>query len=236
MMYSQIDTIIGNKKPSEELTGLLIRLRDKVGSVLENVENDIKEIRIKGHSEGFEDHEIDLLLKMYLSGLKTKRQLKWILYEKPRIKEQKKLTEKLAINGQNDDNNVPEIPAPDNIVIPAEVVDEVINEQEHSEAIEALKPNYEVEELKLRLDTTQANLDQVLADKKNIEEKYKQLEAKTRLSPSNQIPAVQGNTLRVKVVVSDVFREVLRLKGSKIIYANVVIHIQQNKYVRLESL
>lgn len=43
-------------------------------------------------------------------------------------------------------------------MIPAEVVDEVINEQEHSEAIEALKPNYEVEELKLRLDTTQDSL------------------------------------------------------------------------------
>jgi hypothetical protein len=51
-------------------------------------------------------------------------------------------------------------------VIPAQVVDEVINEQEHSEALEALKPNYEVEELKLRLDTTQTNLDQALADKK----------------------------------------------------------------------
>ena len=143
----------------------------------------------------------------------------------------------LGIFPKNEDNNVPQIPAPDyNIVVPEQVVNEVIGEQEHSEANEALKPNYEVEELKLRLDTTQANLDQALADKKNIEEKYKQLEAKTRLSPSNQIPAVQGNTLRVKVVVSDVFREVLRLKGSKIIYANVVIDIQQNKYVRLEPL
>lgn len=236
MMSTQIDTIIGNKKPSEELKGLLIELRDVVGSAFETIEDKIEKINVKAHSEGFEDHEIDLLLKMYLSGLKTKRQLKWILYEKPRIKEQKKLTDKPAINGQNDYNNVPDIPAPDNIVIPAQVVDEVINEQEHSEALEALKPNYEVEELKLRLDTTQTNLDQALADKKQLEEKYKQLEAKTRPSPSNQIPAVQGNTLRVKVVVSDVFREVLILKGSKIIYANVVIDIQQNKYVRLEPL
>ena len=93
-----------------------------------------------------------------------------------------------------------------------------------------------VEELKLRLDTTQDSLDQVRAEKKQLEEKYRQLEAKTRLSPSNQIPAVQGNTLRIKVVVSDVFREVLRLKGSKIIYANIVIDTSQNKYVRLEPL
>lgn len=97
----------------------------------------------------------------------------------------------LGIFPKNEDNNVPQIPAPDyDIVVPEQVVNEVIGEQEHSEANEALKPNYEVEELKLRLDTTQANLDQALADKKNIEEKYKQLEAKTRLSPSNQIPAL----------------------------------------------
>jgi hypothetical protein len=121
-------------------------------------------------------------------------------------------------------------------VIPAQVIDEVINELEHSETAEALKPNYEVEELKLRVDTLQSDLDQERADKKQLEEMYRQLEAKTRLSPSNQIPAVLGNTLRIKVVVSDVFREVLRLKGSKIIYANIVIDTSQNKYIRLEPL
>jgi hypothetical protein len=96
MMSTQVDTIIGNKKPSEELKGLLIELRDVVGSAFETIEDKIEKINVKAHSEGFEDHEIDLLLKMYLSGLKTKRQLKWSLYEKPRIKEQKKLTDKPA--------------------------------------------------------------------------------------------------------------------------------------------
>jgi hypothetical protein len=109
-----------------------------------------------------------LLSKAYLSGLKTKRQLKWILTDKHRIKEQKKLTEKRDINVPIDDNNVPEIPAPEyDIVVPEQVVNEVIDEQEHSEALEALKPNYEVEELKLRLDTTQDSLDQV-REKNNL--------------------------------------------------------------------
>jgi acid stress-induced BolA-like protein IbaG/YrbA len=57
-----------------------------------------------------------------------------------------------------------------------------------------------------------------------------------KVEEKNSSPAVQGNTLRVKVVVSDVFREVLRLKGSKIIYANVAIDVPQNKYIRLEPL
>jgi hypothetical protein len=53
---------------------------------------------------------------------------------------------------------------------------------------------------------------------------------------TNNIPAVLGKTLRIKVVVSDVFREVLRLKGAKIIYTNVVIDASQNRYIRLEPL
>jgi hypothetical protein len=156
---------------------------------------------------------------------------RYILHDKPRREKQKSLTDNLATNRQNDYNNLPEIPAPDyNIVVPDQVIDEVIQEQKQEEA------NYEVEELRLRLDTTQANLDQAIADKKNLEEKYKQLEAKTRVSPTNNIPAVKGKTLRIKIVVSDVFREVLRLKGAKIIYANVVIDASQNRYIRLEPL
>jgi capsular polysaccharide biosynthesis protein len=57
------------------------------------------------------------------------------------------------------------------LINPARVIDEVINELEQSETAEALKPNYEVEELKLRLDTTQDSLYQERADKKQLEEK-----------------------------------------------------------------
>ncbi|MDQ4013819.1 MAG: hypothetical protein M3146_08880 [Thermoproteota archaeon] len=75
-----------------------------------------------------------------------------------------------------------------------------------------------------------------MAQNKAFEEKYEQLEARTRVSPSNSIPAVQGNTLRTKVVVNQLFREILKLRGSKIIYANIVIDISQNKYERLEPI
>jgi hypothetical protein len=74
------------------------------------------------------------------------------------------------------------------------------------------------------------------ADKRNFEEKYKQLEARTRVSPSNNFPALSGNMLRTKIVVNQVFKELLVLKGSKVIYANVVIDMSQNKYVKLEPL
>ena len=61
-----------------------------------------------------------------------------------------------------------------------------------------------------------------------------QLEAKTRNSPSNNIPAEQGNNLKTKVVVSQLFKEILQLRGSKMIYANIIIDTTQNKFIRLE--
>ena len=71
---------------------------------------------------------------------------------------------------------------------------------------------------------------------KNWEEKYKQLQAKARVSPTNNFPVLQGNTLKTRIVVNPLFREIIQLKGSKVIYANIVIDISQNKYVRLEPL
>ncbi len=95
-------------------------------------------------------------------------------------------------------------------------------------------PDYALEALRLKFESVQKQLEQSQQEKKDLEEKYKQLEAKTRVSPSNNFPALQGNTLRTKVVVNQMFRETLALKGSKEIYANVVIDVSQNKYVRLE--
>ena len=238
-----IDIVDGNKRPSEKLKGMLVNLQDTISSALDDAQDRIEKIRHQAHSENFSNHEIDLLLKKLLSGLKTKRQLKWMLTDKPRIREQKKLMEKRDINVPIDENNVPEIPVPGyDSVVPEQVIDIVAQEQEQqqvqeqrSEVFEKQKPNYEVEQLKLQLDTTQANLDQSIANQKNLE-KFKPLEAQARLSLTNTILPVNGNTIRVKVVVSNVFREVLALKGSKVIYANIVIDTRQNKYVKLEPI
>ena len=190
------------------------------------------------------------LIKQYLKKISlTNNQIKWLTYLKPRIKEQKKRREEKAVNYSDANLSIakPE-PEPETVSIPTDykvaIPDQVLEEETKqleqedtepvNEALEELKPNYEIENLKIQLDNTQSNLDQALTDKKNLEEKYKQLEARTRISPSNNFPAVQGNTLRTKVVVNQVFREILTLKGSKVIYANVVIDTQQNKYVRLE--
>jgi hypothetical protein len=71
MMYSQIDTIIGNKKPSERLK-MLVDLVNNAEAIFDSVE----EIRDQARKEGFDDFEIDLLLKTYLEKAlgKTKGQ------------------------------------------------------------------------------------------------------------------------------------------------------------------
>ena len=47
---------------------------------------------------------------------------------------------------------------------------------------------------------------------------------------------LQGNKLRIKVIVSQLFREILNIKGSKKIYANILIDVSQNKYIKLEPI
>jgi hypothetical protein len=102
----------------------------------------------------------------------------------------------------------------------------VLGQEQEKLQIESYQQNYAAEDLRLQLD--QAS--------NKIEEKNIQLESKTIISPSISIPAMQGNELRIKVVVSQLFKEILQLKGSKMIYANIIIDRTQNKYIRLEPV
>jgi hypothetical protein len=242
-MSLRIDTTIGNKRPSGRLIGMLVDLVNNTNAIFDSV----GEIRAQAHSEGFDDFETDLLLKTYLVKGLGKNKARYLLNEKPRLEKekQKKLTKNLAKIGENDDNNVPNIPPPDyNIVVPNQVLDEVTQEiqeiqpkqeQEASSFVE-LKPDYGLEESRVELEDTKKQLAREREDKKQLEEKYKQLETKIRDSPASNLPFVQGNKLRTKIVVNQVFREILVLKGARVIYANIVIDISQNKYLGLKSL
>jgi hypothetical protein len=217
-MMIHTDTQIGNKPISDKLRSMLLDLKTNIGVLHESV----KAIREQAHSENFEDYEIDLLLKQFLKQFLNPRQVKWILVDQPRELDKKKISDNLDSNVQNDDKNLLELPQP-------EVID-------HDETIQLEDTILTPQDLKLKLENALINLNNALTDKRHLEEKYKQLEAKTRVSPSNSIPVLQGNTLRTKVVVSQLFREMLQLKGSKMIYANILIDVLQNKYVKLEPI
>jgi hypothetical protein len=186
-----------------------------------------------------------------LSGFLKKRQVRWILDEKPRRLQQKKLSEELATSGTDVNMSITEsepetvsIPTDYSVVIHEEVIEEETkqSEQEDTEPVnrvfekQELKPNYEGENLRKRLDTANNKVTELTTQIKNLEEKNKQLEARTRASSSDIYTAIQGNTLKTKIVINQLFREILYLKGSKEIYANVVIDVAQNKYLKLEPL
>ena len=217
-------TTVGNKGISERLKGMLVDLRNSTATYFEQIEN----IRNQAYSEGLEDHEINLLIKNYLKELLNRNQIKYILYDKARRARQKSLTKNLGTSPQHD--NIPSIPAPDyKIVIPDQVIEE--EQEQLTQQQQEYKPEYALEDLRSQVESYKSQIEELTADKKNIEEKNKQLEAKTIVSP-----AVQGNNLRTKVVVAHIFREILALKGSKMIYANILINLTQNKYVRLEPI
>ena len=141
------------------------------------------------------------------------------------------------------------IPTDYKVVIPDWVLEEETKQlereqkqQEDTESVNEVfeefnqQPNYEVENLKIRLDNARNKITELTIKNRNLEERYKQLKARTTVQPSNNVPAPQGSILRTKIVVNPFFRDVIHLKGSKAIYANIIIDTSQNKYVRLEPL
>lgn len=204
---------IGNKPISDKLRSMLLDLKTNIVVLYESVEA----IREQARSENFEDYEIDLLLKQFLKQFLNARQVKWILVDQPRELIQKKISENLDSNVQNDDKNLPELPQP-------EVID-------HDETIQLKDTKRTTQDLNLKLEN-----DNALTDKRHLKEKNRQLEAETRVLPTNDNPKLQGNNLRTKVVVSQLFREILDLKGSKMIYANILIDVSQSKYIKLEPI
>jgi hypothetical protein len=78
-----------------------------------------------------------------------------------------------------------------------------------------------IEDLRERVSGLTKDNIKLLNEKKELEDKYNQLKANQNVNTS--IPALSGNTLRIKVVVNQIFREALQLRSSKIIYANLLI-------------
>jgi hypothetical protein len=206
-------TSISNRPISDKLRSMLLGLKTNIDILYESVEA----IREQARSENFEDYEIYLLLKQFLKQFLNPRQVKWILVDQPRELIQKKISENLDRYVQNDDKNLPELTQP-------EVTD-------HDETIQLKDTKRTTQDLNLKLEN-----DNALTDKRHLKEKSKQLEAETRVLQTNVTPKLQGNNLRIKVVVSQIFREILDLKGSKMIYANILIDVSQNKYIKLEPI
>lgn len=119
-MVLQIDTIVGNKKPSKKLAGLLEDLANTVYLSYKDIEMKMEKIRAQAQAEDFSKQETIGLIKQYLKKISlTNNQIKWLTYLKPRIKEQKKRREEQVVNytGANMSIAKPE-PEPETASIP----------------------------------------------------------------------------------------------------------------------
>jgi hypothetical protein len=220
-MTIQYDTRIGNRTISPELQQLFSDLANHVNSTVETLEK----VKDQARKEGFSDDEIYYLCRKALSVVKSRGQLDYLFHGKKRYQE-KRLRRKHEIMQKNS-NNLPDLHLPDyKTAVLEQEQTAVLGQEQEKLQIESYQQNYAAEDLRLQSD--QAS--------NKIEEKNIQLEAKAIISPSNSIPAMQGNELRTKVVVSQLFKEILQLKGSKMIYANIIIDRTQNKYIRLEPV
>lgn len=138
---------------------------------------------------------------------------------------------------QNDDKNLLDPPPPDyRIVLPDRAPEELAIQEQTQDNKSGLHHEDYITDLKPQLKNKQAIIDQVLADKRALQEKYDHLEAKSRTIPTENTRTIQGTVLRTKIVVNQLFREVLQIKGWKNIYANILIDATQNKYIRLEPI
>jgi hypothetical protein len=220
----QYDTRIGNKIISPELQQLFSDLANHVNSAFETLEK----VKVQARKEGFSDDEIYYLSRKALGKVKSRGQLDYLFHGKRRYQE-KRLSQKHEIM-QNNSNNLPDLHLPDYKTVVLR------QEQEKPQIIESYQQNHVAEDLRLQLNQANNKIEEQNTQIKTLEEKYKQLASEKGISPSNSIPFIQGNNLRTKVIVSQVFREILNLKGSKMIYANILIDVSQNKYIRLEPV
>ena len=221
----KIDTRIGNKTISPELEQLFSDLANQVTNTYEIV----KKIKVKAHEQGFSDDEIHDLLRHNLGKFLDRNQVNYVLTVRDQRKQKKEA--KMLTNQQNDSKNVPSIPAPEYNIIP---LDRNKVDGELSEA--QVEKDHQIEDLRRQLVNVENKYNDLVAQVITLEEKCNQLEAKITVLPSDNTPASKEKNQKTKVVVSDLFREVLKLKGSHKIYANIEIDKSQNKYIRLEPL
>lgn len=145
---------------------MLTDLRSNTQAILDRLD----EIKAQARSEGFEDYEIGLLIRSNLKDFLSKDQIRHVLYQKPRREAQKNLIDKVATSPQIDDNNVPQIAAPDyKVVIPDQVLDEVTQEKQ-TENFDNYKQDNAYEDLRVQLNITNSKNNDLTARIKILEE------------------------------------------------------------------
>jgi hypothetical protein len=207
---------IPSRQPSEELLNLI----KEVGNIGTKLSELFEAVKQKGHEEGFTDYEIRDMLRTHLKGSLSAGQIKWYLYEKDKYD----LRKQLAGSSQVEDNKVIEqntkdielrsrTKVQDVAIIPNNITSNIVEtttveldhekEQLQTESVRDLKATIE----------HQAQYINTLEDK--IQEKQ-------------EIQKLQGQ-LRIKISISQLYRDVLMMRNSGVTYTHIII--DNDKYI-----
>ena len=205
------------KEPSQELLNLIVEV-GKLGRKLSDLFEKIKQ---KGIEEGFSDEEINQLLKDKLKGKLTRNQIKYYLYDKKRLQSKRLLGEKTHFEDKKDiEKNSGELG-----------LKLTINQQSKAKIqdVQQQKPDME------SLDGQDVN-PLVLDLRATIEDQAQYINAlKVKIQENQEIQRPE-HQLRIRVSLSQLYRDIFKMRNSGgPAYVDILID-GNNKYQTLEAI
>ena len=199
-----------SRQPSQELLDL-IREVGRIGTRLSEIFEAMKQ---KAHDEGFTDDELKDMLRTHLKGALTRGQIKWYLYEKDKWNLRKRLAGTSHVEGNK-----------------------VLEQDAKSIQLRSRTKAQDV------LETTTVELDREKEEQENerIRDLKATIEAQTQyidkleniIQERQEIQRSTGQ-LRIRISVSQLYREILLMRNTNTIYTNILI--DNDKYVKLEAI
>jgi hypothetical protein len=202
-----------SRQPSEELLNLIKDL-GKLGTKLSELFEAIKQ---KGHEEGFTDYEIKDMLRTHLKRSLSASQIKWYLFDKDKYD----LKKRLAVTSQIEGKKVMEQAAR--------------NFELRSKTTQNSTPTDAIEITDCELDPEKGQeIESVQQLKTTIEYQTQYINTlEDKIQEKQEIQRAQ-NQLRLRVPVSQLYRDILMMRNSGAMYVNILI--DGNKYQTLEAI
>ena len=208
------------RKPSEELLNLI----KEVSNLARKLSELFEAVKQRGHEEGFTDYEIKDMLRTHLKGSLTAGQIKWYLYDKDKYD----LRKRLAAASQVDGNKV--------IEEDHTGIEQRSRTTGHDVAIiPDCRSSNIVETTTVELDQKKEQETESMEDLKvTIESQAQYIDTlENKIQEKQEIQKWQAQ-LRIKISISQLYRDVLMMRNSNAIYTNILI--DNKKYVRLEPI
>ena len=211
---------IPSKQPSEELLNLI----KEVSNLARKLSELFEAVKQRGHEEGFTDYEIRDMLRTHLKGSLTAGQIKWYLYEKDKYDLRKRLVAASQVEGnkviEQDPKGIEQrsrTTVHDVVIIPDCITSNIVETTTDELDQEKEQETESMEDLKATIESQAQYIDTL----------------ENKIQEKQEIQKWQAQ-LRIKISISQLYRDVLMMRNSNAIYTNILI--DNKKYVRLEPI